>query len=103
MWSQYLESTIGQDNSPSFLVVGQANMHKNPDCAAVLANHIYLQMRDMDVMSPGNSYDHTQHLSPNPRRAGLPSSVTEWKAQADARRRSKIQDKTSQIGDDTMD
>ena len=75
-------------------------MHKNPLCAAVLANHIYLQMRDMDVMSPGNSYDRTQHLSPNPRRAGLPRTVTEWKAQADARRQAKLQCKNGQTSDD---
>ena len=36
-------------------------------------------MRDLDVLSPGNSYDHCQTLQPNPRRAGLPRTVSEWR------------------------
>ena len=56
-------------------------MHKNPDCAAVLANHIYTQMRDMDIRSHGNVYSPSQLLPPNPRRAGLPATVTEWRSQ----------------------
>ena len=55
-------------------------MHKNPDCAAVLANHIYNQMRDMDTLSPGVTYDLSQSLALSDRRRGLPSRVTEWKA-----------------------
>ena len=71
-------------------MIGQANLHRNPDCAAVLANHIYTQMRVTDVLSSGNSYNRNQTLKPNPRRAGLPSTVTEWKAQRDqAARRNK--------------
>ena len=62
------------------MLVGQANMHKRTDCAAALANHIYLQMRDMKVTSPGNSHDRCQLFQPNPRREGLPKTVTEWRA-----------------------
>ena len=38
-------------------------------------------MRDMDVRSHGNVYNPSQLLPPNPRRAGLPSTVTEWRNQ----------------------
>ena len=70
---------MSRNDSLSYIWVGQANMHKSTDCAAALANHIYLQMRSMDVVSPGNSLDRCQTLKPNPRRAGLPRTVTEWK------------------------
>ena len=67
---------------------GQANLHRNADCAAVLANHIYGQMKEMKVKSPGNYHDVNQTRTPNPRRKGLPATVTEWRAwKAEKRRR----------------
>ena len=67
-------------------------MHKNPDCAAVLANHIYNQMRDMDTLSPGVTYDLSQSLALSDRRRGLPSTVTEWKAWRAEKREINLQD-----------
>ena len=76
---------MSQGKKPSYVLCGQVNLHKNTECAASLANHIYYQMRDMDVTSPGNSFDHCQQLRPNPRREGLPRTVTEWQAQREQR------------------
>ena len=44
-------------------------------------------MRDMDVLSPGNSRDRCQHLQANPRREGLPRTVTEWRKEREERRK----------------
>ena len=71
---------------PPYLLIGQGNLHKNAECAAALANHIYYQMRELDVLSPGNYYDRCQHLVNNPRREGLPKTVTEWRAMREERR-----------------
>ena len=76
---------MSQGKKPSYVLCGQVNLHKNTECAGSLANHIYYQMRDMDVTSPGNSFDHCQQLRPNPRREGLPRTVTEWQAQREQR------------------
>ena len=60
-------------------MIGQANLHRRADGAAALANHIYYQMGFMRVTSPGTSTDRCQNFKPNPRRMGLPRTVTEWK------------------------
>ena len=44
-------------------------------------------MREMDVLSPGNSRGKCQYLQANPRREGLPKTVTEWKREREDRRR----------------
>ena len=49
-------------------------------------------MREMSVKTPGNSIDCCQHLRPNPRRMGLPRTVTEWRAL----REQRLNDPTSQ-------
>ena len=38
-------------------------------------------------MVPENCRDHCQHLANNPRREGLPKTVTEWRLQREERRR----------------
>ena len=68
-------------------------MHKNPECAAALANHIYYQMREMDVLSPGNSHDRCQYLKTNPRREGLPRTVTQWRQEREERRQKRREER----------
>ena len=41
----------------------------------------------MNVLVPENCRDHCQHLANNPRREGLPKTVTEWRLQREERRR----------------
>ena len=73
-------------------------MHKNPDCAAALTNHIYYQMRELDVLSPGNFTDRSQHFQPNPRREGLPKTVTEWRARKEERKEERRRQRALGIG-----
>ena len=46
-------------------------------------------MREMDVLSPGTSYDRCQYLKSNPRREGLPRTVTEWREKREERRQER--------------
>ena len=48
-------------------------------------------MRELDVSSPGNFSDRCQHLQPNPRREGLPKTVTEWRARKERRKEERRQ------------
>ena len=48
-------------------------------------------MRELDVSSPGNFSDRCQHLQPNPRREGLPKTVTEWRATKERRKEERRQ------------
>ena len=67
----------GKAGRPSMILVGQANLHKNAECAVTLANHIYHQMRELDITKSHNLND--RNSSSRPRRGGLPTTVSEWK------------------------
>ena len=53
-------------------------------------------MREMRVTTPGCFFDINQVREPNPRRKGLPATVTEWKALREERReRAEMKDPNS--------
>ena len=97
-----MQPTIAKTNNLSYLFVGQANLHRNPDCAASLANHIYYQMREMDIQPTGSFYERCQKLPPNPRREGLPKTVTEWFALREQRRKKRREERVRLNQQDTQ-
>ena len=67
--------TKDKANNPSFVLIGQANLHKNVDCATTLANHIYHQMRELDITKMGNLNDGNVGKPRHPRRRDFPATV----------------------------
>ena len=59
--------------------MGQANLHKNAECAVALANHIYRQMRELEVTKHGLVNDVSESKPRHPRRRPFPATVSEWK------------------------
>ena len=50
-------------------------------------------MREMDVLSPGSSHDRCQYLKTNPRREGLPRTVTQWRQEREERRQKRREER----------